>query len=161
MLFIVQDQLPSHAKTFTRQAMIYGLNLKAKIIHGGKNYSFWFGFDTGRDGTMVLREDFTQQPGVWEHLEELTVLNGRKIVRLDATIAGVTFKDIVTNAADPTKPAARRAGSLLGNAILNHFNTILDYRAGYIYLKPNSRANEPYSNYKSYESEMKKLKEKG
>jgi len=159
LLFIVRDRLPDYTKTFSRQAMVYGLNLKTRILHDGKKYDFWFGFDTGRDGTMLLREDFTEQPGVWENLKELTILNGRKIVRLDATVGGVTFKDIVTNAADPTKPAARRAGSLLGNAILNHFNVILDYRKGYIYLKPNSRSNKPYSNFKSYESEMKKLKE--
>ncbi len=159
LLFIVRDQLPEYAKSFTRQAMVYGLNIKSKIVQNGKKYDFWFGFDTGRDGTMLLREDFTEQPGVWENLKELAMLNGRKIVRLDATIAGVTFKDIVTNAADPNKPAARRAGSLFGNAILNHFNVILDYRKGYIYLKPNSRSDEPYSDFKSYESEMKKLKE--
>ena len=159
LLFIVRDRLPDYAKTFTRQAMVYGLNLKTRLLHDGKKYDFWLGFDTGRDGTMLLREDFTEQPNVWNDLKELTILNGRKIVRLDATVAGVTFKDIVTNAADPTKTATRRAGSLLGNAILNHFNVLLDYRKGTIYLKPNGRNNEPYSDFKSFENEMKKLKE--
>jgi len=156
-LFIVSEQLPGYAKTFWKQPMVYGLNIKAAIVQDGKKYSFWFGFDTGRDGAMLLREDFTGQAENWKNLKELTILNGRKIVRLDAKIAGVTFKDIVTNAADPSKPVVRRAGSLFGNQILNHFNVILDNMNGYIYLKPNSRTNEPYSNYESYESEMKKL----
>ncbi len=158
-LFIVGEQLPAYAKTFTKRPMIYGMKIKADIVQDGKKYSCLFGFDTGRDGAMLLREDFTGQAENWKNLKELTILNGRKIVRLDATIAGVEFKDIVTNAADPTKPAARKAGSLFGNQILNHFNVIFDNRNGYIYLKPNSRINEPYSNYKSYEEEMKKLKQ--
>ncbi|HEX6428383.1 MAG TPA: retropepsin-like aspartic protease [Niastella sp.] len=151
-LFIVHGKLPVCAKTFTKQPMIYGLNIKSTIVQNGKKYSFWFGFDTGRDGTMLLREDFTGQADNWKNLKELTMVNGRKIVRLDATIAGVVFKDIVTNAADPSKPAARRAGSLFGNEILNHFNVILDNLNGYIYLKANSRSNEPYCNYQNYKT---------
>jgi hypothetical protein len=158
-LFIVSGQLPAYAKTFTKHPMSYGLKIKADIVQNGKKYSFWFGFDTGRDGAMLLREDFTGQAENWKNLKELTMLNGRKIVRLDATIAGVKFKDIVTNAADPSKPAARKAGSLFGNQILNHFNLILDNLNGYIYLKPNSRTNEPYASYKDYKKEMKKLKQ--
>lgn len=158
-LFIVREKLPDYANTFTKHPMTYGLKIKADIVQDGKKYSYWFGFDTGRDGAMLLREDFTGQDDNWKNLKELTILNGRKIVRLDATIAGVEFKDIVTNAADPTKPAARKAGSLFGNQILNHFNVILDNINGYIYLKPNSRTNEPYANIKDYENEMKKLKQ--
>jgi hypothetical protein len=151
-LFIVHERLPACAKTFTKQAMVYGLNIKATIVQDGKKYTFWFGFDTGREGTMLLREDFTGQADNWKNLKELTMVNGRKIVRLDATIAGVVFKDIVTNAADPTKPIARKAGSLFGNQVLNHFNVIFDNRDGYIYLKPNSRTNEPYTNFQNYKT---------
>jgi len=78
-------------------------------------------------------------------------------VRLDAFIAGMEFKDIVTNAADPSKPTGRP--TLFGNQILNHFNVILDNRNGFIYLKPNNRSNEPYSDYKSYLMEMSKQKQ--
>ncbi|QKJ30174.1 retropepsin-like domain-containing protein [Mucilaginibacter mali] len=156
-LFIVHDKLPVNAKSFVKQPLVNRLSLKTNIVQNGKKYIFWVGMDTGRDGTMLIGQEFTEQPGVWENLKELTMINGRKIIRLDATIAGVTFKDIVTNAADPTKPAARRTGTYFGNVILNHFNWIIDNVNGCIYLKPNSRINEPYSNYSSYESEMKKL----
>jgi hypothetical protein len=50
---------------------------------------------------MVLGEDFTSKKDYWEQLVPLTTINDKKIVRLDATISGVHFKDIVTNAADP------------------------------------------------------------
>lgn len=156
-LFIVHDKLPANAKSFTKQVMINRLSLKTRIVQNGKKYTFYVGMDTGRDGTMLIGQEFTEQPGVWENLKELTIINGRKIIRLDATFAGVTFKDIVTNAADPTKPAARRTGTYFGNVILNHFNWIIDNLNGYIYLKPNSRIHEPYSDFKKYEAEMEQL----
>lgn len=158
-LFIVHEKLPATAKSFIKQPLINRLSLKTRIVQNGKKYTFWVGMDTGRDGTMLIGQEFTEQPGVWNNLKELTILNGRKIIKLNATIAGVTFKDIVTNATDPTKPAARRTGTYFGNVILNHFNWIIDNLNGYIYLKPNSRINEPYSDYKSYESEMSRLKQ--
>ena len=103
---------------------------------------------------MLIGDDFTRQGNNWESLKELQIINGRKIIRLDAIIAGREFKDIVTNAADPSKPAGRP--TLFGNQILSHFNVILDNQKGFIYLKPNSRINEPYFNYESYLKEVLK-----
>jgi hypothetical protein len=159
MLFIVHEKLPAHAKTFNKQLVFYEQHrpkFKARIVQNGKKYSFWFIFDTGRDGAMQLGEDFTGHDENWKNLKELSMLNGRKVIRLDATIAGVTFKDILTRASDPTQPAARRATTLIGNQLLNHFNVILDNPNGYLYLKPNGRRNEPYSSYYNYEDQMKR-----
>jgi hypothetical protein len=156
-LLIVHDQLPAYLRDFKKQAVFYEQDrpkIKADIIQNGKKYSFWFLFDTGRDGTMLIGEDFTSQFKNWENLKELQVLNGRKIVRLDAIIAEIEFKDIVTNAADPSNPQGRP--TLFGNQLLNHFNVILDNRKGEIYLKPNKRKDEPYSDYESYLKQMSK-----
>jgi len=40
--------------------------------------------------------------------------------------------------------------TLLGNHILSHFNVIPDNPSGRIFLKPNSRVGELYSDYESY-----------
>jgi hypothetical protein len=101
---------------------------------------------------MLLGEDFTSIGHNWDDLEPLTMISNRKIIRLNASIAGVEFKDIVTNAADPAKPNGRP--SLFGNQILNHFNVILDNQEGFLYLKPNGRIKEPYSNYEGYLNQM-------
>ncbi|MDQ6480517.1 retropepsin-like aspartic protease [Dyadobacter sp. LHD-138] len=157
--FIVHKKVPTKAAGYTKLPVFYEQNrpkFKADITHNGKNYSFWFLFDTGRDGSMLLGEDFTSKGSHWQELQPLTTINGRKIVRLDATIAGIRFEDIVTNAADPEKPRGRP--SLFGNQILSHLNAILDNINGFIYLKPNSRTNEPYSNYQDYLKEMEKIK---
>ncbi|WP_343556199.1 hypothetical protein [Sphingobacterium sp.] len=151
MEFVVHRDLPLKTSVYKKLPVFYEQNrpkFQAVIRHNNRQYDFWFLFDTGRDGTMLLGEDFTGKGNIWSELTPLTVINNRKIIRLDATIADVEFKDIVTNAADPAKPNGR--SSLFGNQILNHFNVILDNKAGFLYLKPNGRTKEPYSNYESY-----------
>ncbi|MDQ6477273.1 hypothetical protein [Dyadobacter sp. LHD-138] len=96
--FIAHKKVPAKAATYTKLPVFYEQNrpkFKADITHNGKNYSFWFLFDTGRDGSMLLGEDFTSKNSHWQELQPLTIINGRKIVRLDATIAGIV-KDTAT-----------------------------------------------------------------
>ena len=157
-LMIVSEKLPKKTKDCTVQPVYYEQNrpkFEVTIRHNNQPFSFWFLFDTGRDGTMLIGKDFTGQNNNWNKLLPLTTLDdGRKIVRLDATIGGQEFKDIVTNAADPGNAASRP--TLFGNQVLNHFNMILDNPKGLLYLKPNSRKNEPYANYDEYLKTIKK-----
>lgn len=159
--FTILSKLPANIRSYSKLPVFYEQNrpkFKAQFTHQNKLYDFWFLFDTGRDGTMLIGEDFTSKNNHWNELVELMKINGRKIILLDATIGGVEFKDIVTNAADPAQPQGRP--SLFGNQILSHFNVILDNVNGTIYLKPNSRTNEPYSNYNDYLNEVSKTKSK-
>lgn len=154
---IVHDRLPSTAKTFRKQRVVFEQDrpkFEATFKNGGHTYAFWFLFDTGRDGSMLIGEDLTGRDGNWKKLQALQMLNGKKIVRLDAVVGGEVFKDVVTNAADPGKPGGRP--SLFGNQILSHFNVILDNRKGYLYLKPNGRVNEPYADYRRYLKDVTK-----
>jgi hypothetical protein len=147
-LLTVYDVLPAEAKSYRVQPVFYEQNrpkFEAEFRQSGRTFSYWFLFDTGREGTMLIGEDFTKQDNNWEKLEAFQTVNGRKIVRLDATIGGEEIKDIVTGAADPAKPMGRP--TLFGNQVLNHFNMILDNKRGLLYLKPNSRSNEPYSRF--------------
>ncbi|WP_177318624.1 retropepsin-like aspartic protease [Chitinophaga sancti] len=155
-ILIVRDHLPEKAKDYASQAIIYEQfrpKMKVSFTHNGETYTWWTLFDTGRDGTMLIGEDFTGTDGNWGKLKELMMLNGKKIVRLDAEIGGVKFKDIVTNAADPENPKGRC--TLLGNQVLSQFNVILDNKEQKIYLKANSRMGMGYSDFKRYEAEMK------
>lgn len=152
-LFIVHDKLPAYIKDYKKQKGFFEKGgIKTVINQNGKKYRSRFGFDTGRDGAMRIGPDFTGQDRNWENLQEMQMVNGRKIVRLDAKISGVEFKDIVTNAAAPSDPQGR--ASIFGNQILNHFNFILDNTKGELYLKPNGRKDEPYYNYDSYLKEL-------
>lgn len=153
--FTIYENLPDEADQYRKASVFYVQNrpmFKVKFIHNTKKYDAWFLFDTGRDGSMLLGNDFTQLDNHWENLQPLTMINRRKIIRLNAFIAGIEFKDIVTNASDPAIPNGKT--SLFGNQILKHFNVILDNKTGTLYLKSNSLANEPYFNYQSYLKEM-------
>lgn len=152
---VIYGKLPEEAGQYTKTSVFYVQDrpmFRVKFIHNQKKFDFWFLFDTGRDGSMMIGNDFTQSGSNWEHLHPLTTINGRKIIRLDAFIAGLEFKDIVTNASDPSVPNGK--ASLFGNQLLKHFNVILDNKTGTLYLKPNSLINEPYFNYQSYLKEM-------
>ncbi|WP_228457044.1 aspartyl protease family protein [Chryseobacterium sp. LAM-KRS1] len=154
-LITIYNELPEKVKEFKRQDVFYEQHrpkFKAEFVQNEKKYSFWFLFDTGREGTMLIGDDFTSQDKNWNNLKELQILNGRKIVRLNAFIGGREFKDIVTNAADPLNPTGRP--TLFGNQILSQFNVILDNKSGSIYLKPNGRSKEPYADYNKYLKEV-------
>jgi hypothetical protein len=151
-LMIVSDKLPEKAVGYKMQPVVYASNgpkFEVTIRHNQTSFTFWFGFDTGRDGTMRIGQDFTRQNDNWNKLQALTTLDdGRKIIRLDATIGGVEIRDIVTNATDPHSTTYR--STIFGNQLLNHFNMILDNPEGMLYLTPNGRSNEPYSSYADY-----------
>ncbi|GGG58587.1 retropepsin-like aspartic protease [Epilithonimonas arachidiradicis] len=153
--FTIYENLPNKIRDYKKMPVYYVQNrpmFEVEIVHNNKKYNSWFLFDTGRDGSMLIGNDFTGLKNNWQELQPLTIVNGRKIVRLDAFIAGVEFKDIVTNASDPAIPNTK--ASLFGNQILKHFNVILDNKSGTLYLKPNSLINEPYFNYESYLKQM-------
>ena len=74
MLFILYEKLHAHAKTFTKQPIFYEQNrpkFKADIIHNGKKIRFGVLFDSGRDGAMLLGEEFTGQADNWNNLKEM------------------------------------------------------------------------------------------
>lgn len=153
--FTIYENLPDKVRDYKKMPVYYVQNrpmFEAEIVHNNKKYNSWFLFDTGRDGSMLIGNDFTGLKNNWRELQPLTIVNGRKIIRLDAFIAGVELKDIVTNASDPAVPNSK--ASLFGNQILKHFNMILDNKTATLYLKPNLLVNEPYFNYESYLKQM-------
>lgn len=85
-LMIISDTLPKKAKGYSAQPYKYhgGGNFKATIRHNNQFFTYWFGFDTGRDGTMRIGQDFTRQNDNWNKLQPLMTLpDGRKIIASD------------------------------------------------------------------------------
>jgi len=114
-----------------------------------QQYSGWFLFDTGRDGTMLIGDDFTGTHDIWQRFFSLFKFGGKKIVVIPAVqVAGLTFTNVLTNARDPAHPNGKQ--SLLGNTVLKQFNVILDNRNGVMYLKPNSLRGSGYSDWRWY-----------
>jgi hypothetical protein len=135
----------AHDVTYYQQRPRFEMDVKV----GGKYYPFHFLFDTGRDGTMLIGEDFTAQYGLWDQYRSILTLGNKKIVVIPELKIGTrVFRDIVTNANNPRHPNGKQ--SLIGNEVLNQFNVILDNHKGIIYLKPNSLQNENYATYREF-----------
>jgi hypothetical protein len=152
-VMLVRDELDSPPSGYTSHDMILEQHrplIQAAITVADQSYSDWFLFDTGRDGTMVIGEEIARKHDLWDKFKTLMPLGGgRKVVVLQqAALGGLTFKEIVTNAQDPSHHTGRQ--SILGNELLNHFNVVLDNPNGMIYLKPNVLPNKTYSTYSEF-----------
>ena len=137
---LVYDTLPRLPAGYSRQPVIYVQHrplARATVRLGHQDYTDWFLFDTGRDGTMVLRDDFFRaHPGSWAQLRTVLPLGRKHVVVVpQVQIGGQRFADVVCPAFNPDGPDLGSA-SLLGNELLNHFNVVLDNQNGYLYLRP-------------------------
>jgi hypothetical protein len=132
----------AHDISFDQHRPLFEMDVKV----GQRYYPFHFLFDTGRDGTMLIGEDFTGRYGLWDQFHSIMTFGSKKIVVIpEVRIGSRTFRNILTNANDPGHPNGKQ--SLMGNEVLNQFNLILDNRQGIIYLKPNTLQNENYATY--------------
>jgi hypothetical protein len=148
-IMIVTDSLEKDLAGYSKSKVTYFQDRPLFMVQvkvGNRFYPFPFLFDTGRDGTMLIGEDFSAHYGLWNQYHSLVKLGNKKIVVIPELKIGTrTFRDIVTNANDPKHPNGKQ--SLIGNELLNQFNVILDNRNGMIYLMPNTKKNENYATY--------------
>lgn len=137
-----------HDVTYYQQRPRFEMDVKV----GTKYYPFHFLFDTGRDGTMLIGEDFTAKYSLWDQYRSVLTLGNKKIVVIpEVRIGNRVFRDIITNANNPQHLNGKQ--SLMGNEVLNQFNVILDNHKGIIYLKPNGLQNEDYATYKEFRTQ--------
>jgi len=124
--------------------------IQAGITVGGKIYTDEFLFDTGRDGNMVLRDNFFRKYPVWDEMKTILNLGNKKTVvvsRLE--LGGLTFRNLLSPAFNPGKIRSE-SSNVLGNKLLNHFNVILDNQNGMIWLKPNTLQKNKYPNWTDF-----------
>ena len=156
-ILIVHHQFLKDLKHYyTRHEVIFDQHrpkIQTSITINGKQYTDWFLFDTGRDGTMLIGEEFVSQFNLWDKFETLFSMGSKKVIIIPSVKLGdLTFRDIVTNARNPAHPNSKQ--SLLGNEILNHFNVILDNPNGIMYLKPNTLQHGQYATYAEFKMQV-------
>ena len=151
-IIVLTDSLASPPKGYSTHPLLYYQHRPRMLVNvkvGEKYYPFHFLFDTGRDGTMLIGEDFTAEYGLWEKYRSIFSIGSKKIVVIpEVKIGDRSFSDILTNANDPARPTGKQ--SLLGNQVLNQFNVILDNPNAVMYLRPNSNQNENYATYAQF-----------
>jgi len=154
-IMILSDSLNKNLNGYSAHDVIYYQDrprFEVKVKVGTQYYPFHFLFDTGRDGTMLIGDDFTNRYGLWDKFDKILSLGNKRIVRIpEVQIGSKTFKDIVTNVNNPRHPHPKQ--SLLGNQLLNQFNLILDNHNGMIYLKPNSLQHDNFATYTEFKKQ--------
>ena len=155
-IMIISDRITKDLSGYTAHDVIYYQDrprFEVQVKVGSRYYPFHFLFDTGRDGTMLIGDDFTNQYNLWDKYRSVIPLGKKKIVVVpEVKIGNRIFRNIVTNANNPKYPNPKQ--SLLGNEILNQFNLVLDNRNAVIYLKPNGLHNEDYATYAEFKLQL-------
>eukprot|EP01132_Coremiostelium_polycephalum_P012207 gene12207-14926_t len=151
-IMIVHKELNKDLKEYSKHDVIYDQHrplFNIEINVAGKFYPFHFLFDTGRDGTMLIGDDFVKTYNLWDKFKSVFKIGTKKAVVIpQVKIGGLTFDEVMTNANDPAHPNGKQ--SLIGNELLNQFNVILDNHNGLIYLKPNSLKGGKYATYSEF-----------
>lgn len=148
---LLYDTLPHLDARYTRHEVRYEQHrplVQAVVELGSQRYTYWFLFDTGRDGTMLLHDDFFRQyPAAWHRIRTLLPLGRKHVVVVPRVQLGrQQFTDVVCPAFNPTGPPLGR-NSLLGNELLSHYNAVLDNQQGYLYLRPNRLRHQAYESW--------------
>ncbi|WP_173003201.1 aspartyl protease family protein [Chitinophaga sp. SYP-B3965] len=121
----------------------------------------WFCFDTGNAGCLSLDDEFSIEHDLYAALEKIGdgVAKGagpnaiKNVVALlpSLQIGEHTLAAIPTHLELPSR-AENISFGLIGNEVLNRFNTIIDYQNSYIYLSPNALIKAPFRQIKQRES---------
>ncbi len=119
-----------------------------------KSYPNRYLFDTGFQRAIILDKDLRAEsnfPTDLPVLKESKLRNGagqefiNQVVNVDQVCLGNSCAENVPTQLLSTPNPARFQTHILGNEFLKRFNTIFDFKNGYVYLKANSLMRLPYA----------------
>ena len=148
-ILVIHSSLPQKPKGYNRSKLAFQRSypcIYATISINGKNYSGYSLLDTGSGADIFLDSAWrsTQNfPTDLPLIKTITVHDARgtpyetKVVSSPLiTLNGLQLTNIPTHLLPRGNPAGFTV-NLLGNALLKRFNTLLDFKHDYVYLKPN------------------------
>lgn len=127
--------------------------VKCSLQVGEKVVEGWFGFDTGSDGEIDISQHFAAEHQLNDRMKKIgSVFTsgssggrfGQRIVELPKLRLGEFELYNVPLGIYEKDPEGITRNEILGNNILNRFNTIVDFSNNIIYLKPNTRLYTPF-----------------
>jgi hypothetical protein len=155
-LIIIHSKLPKKLNGFSKSKLDFIRSfpcIKGVITVQEKNYEASFNLDNGSESSMFLDSSWRVRNNFPPDLKliKLTSFKDPRNVKYESKIVNlpkVTFQNIPLMNVPITLMGSRNpAGfeiNLLGNDVLKRFNTIIDLRNDYIYLKPNKLFNVPF-----------------
>lgn len=127
--------------------------IETSLEVNGLSYPSRYLFDTGFQRAVILDRDLRVEDGFPDDLaviKESRLRNSagkefiNKVVSVDKVCFGAICANNVPIQLFSTPNPAQFKTHILGNELLKRFNTIFDFKEGYVYLKPNSLMDSPY-----------------
>ncbi|XWW43636.1 hypothetical protein JYG30_12600 [Fibrella sp. USSR17] len=155
-LLIIHSQLPKNLTGYVKSPLTFIRSfvcMDGTLTIANKPYKGKFLFDTGADKVMILDSTWVATQHIPANLplikkSAVTDPRGVKYETRVVRMPGVTINGFALSAIPATLLGSKRPLDFeinyFGNDLLKRFNTILDFRNDYIYLKPNSLINLPY-----------------
>jgi hypothetical protein len=155
-LIIIHSKLPKKLDGFSKSKLEFISSypcIKGVINAQDKNYETSFILDTGSEMAMLLDSTWRIRNKFPTDLKliKLTSFKDPRNVKYESRVVNLpkaTFQNIPLINVPTTLMGSRNPTgfeiNLLGNDVLKRFNTIIDFRNDYIYLKPNSLFNMPF-----------------
>lgn len=158
-IMVIHNELPNEVlknDTYTRLPfkIMEGIPfIEAEIIQNNKSLKDYFLFDTGYQRTAMLDNEELLKNGFPEMKELNRVImrggqgNEVPVITSELRVLKIgTFKleNVPVQQITGNKPMKNRNAHILGNEVLKRFNVFMDYKNGFVYLKPNSLFNLDY-----------------
>jgi hypothetical protein len=129
--------------------------VEGRIGTRNKTCNGLFLFDTGSKWALSLNKAFVVQNGLYGTMEKTGTRRAKgadgKTIKSNTVIlpalylAGLLLPNVPTDMELPEESEGSLEFNILGNDVLKRFNAILDYKNGFVYLKPNSLQNVSYN----------------
>lgn len=149
-ILIIHQTLPQVNKEYSKLEikLIEGIPyIKVKLIVDGNESEDWFDFDTGSDGTLVIGHKFAKEHllnntmksiGTSKSVGSAGIVMVGKVVILPKLKLGDYEMYQIPLSIQQQEIKGVEHNENIGNNILKRFNTIIDFKNNYIYLKPNN-----------------------
>ncbi len=156
-IMVIHDSIENLPGSYSAIPMKWrgsALHIECILSAGEKKYRELLIFDTGSKWALSMSREFGTKNGLYDHLTKTGTRRAKgvdgKIIKSNTyTLPGLTIGEIsLVNVPIDIELPSDGAGfgkNILGNDVLKRFNTILDYRNGIIYLRPNSLIGSPYN----------------
>jgi predicted aspartyl protease len=149
-ILIIHQSLPQLSSEYSKLEfkLLEGIPyIKLKIIVNGKESETWFDFDTGSDGTLSIGQKFASENSLNDIMKQIGKTKsvgstGKEIISTLVMLPKLKIGDfeMYQIPLNIQQLEIENVGynENIGNKILKRFNTIIDFKNNYIYLKPNN-----------------------
>ena len=152
-IMIIHSQLPLEKSGYTESKMHHDINgsfIQATLNNGEKECKGWFLFDTGGNLTVAAGGDFSIANNLYGTMKKLgnsntggtgsNILKSEIVLLPKLKIYGYVMPEVPIQLQSSDISFFGNAG-IIGNGVLERFNTLIDYPNATIYLKPNNLFN--------------------